>query len=1106
MSATSVGQIGLDLVVNRGSFDAQMKGIKGVAKKAGLALAAAFSVKKLTDFSKSCIELGSNLEEVQNVVDVTFQSMSGKIDKFAKSAAGNFGLSETMAKKYAGTFGAMAKSFGFSEKAAYDMSTALTGLAGDVASFYNISQDEAYTKLKSVFTGETETLKELGVVMTQNALDAYAMANGYGKTTQAMSEAEKVSLRFAFVQSQLTAAAGDFARTSGSWANQVRVLTLQFEQFKASIGQGLINVFTPVIQVVNILIGRLVTLANAFSAFTGSFGKFLSSGGKISDTSNKLSNTAQSLAKNISSAGKSATTFGNTASKASKKAGNAAEKAAKKTRTLMGFDQINKLSDNSSVKSPGSSGGGGGGSGGSGIGATAPDVPSVTGDNEKKIKPLPKIYHNLAKSILRFKAACNDLGNVLKAGLKWGYENVLKPLGKWTISKFLPKLIDVFSAAIRVLTSVIKALAPLGKWLWEKFLSKLAKFAGDAIIGFLSLLEKGLNKLSAWINKHQTAVQNIAIAIGSFFVAFKAVSLVTKAISVISKISGAFSAFFKVVKFLGGPLKAITSIFKNLPLIISCIASPVGIAVVAVGALITAGVLLYKNWDKVKKFAKTAWDKVSTIVKSAVSSIVKMLNKIIGFIKNNWKQLLLLLVNPFAGGFALLYKHNKKFRKSVDKFVKSIIKKVGEIAKGIAKKTSEIIKNVKSIPDKVKKLFKGKIDGVEEWFNGIKEAFTNALSNLGDSIPDLSDIKDAISEKIGEVKASIEIPLSLIKNGWTTINEFVGDKVDVLVSRVKNWKESFNDWIQAKADAVISRVKNWKESFDEWIHAKADAVISRVKNWKNSFDKWIGARANALISRVKNWRDSFKKWMFGNNDGKISALIERVKKWKSTFKEWISGNKKGIISVGISLFKSGWKSLSDWIGKMVKVGVNIFKKATGGVYKNGRWSPVQQFASGGKPNMGQMFIAREAGPELVGTLGGHTAVMNNDQIVASVASGVAKATSASMIKVAQSLYSAISSLKVNTNIPQAVANAAPKLKNIGTAGNDTVSASDVLEIIRGTKPVNKDDEIIALLKEIIALLGNLGGPIYLDGKLITDVVVKRINAQSRATGKPVIII
>ena len=251
VSATSVGKIGLDLVVNSSGFNRQMSGISGIAKKAGVALAAAFSVKAIINFSKECIKLGSDLDEVQNVVDVTFPSMTAQVDKFAKSAATSFGLSETMAKKYTGTYGAMSKAFGFTEKQAYLMSTTLTGLAGDVASFYNISQDEAYTKLKSVFSGETETLKDLGVVMTQSALDAYALANGFGKTTSAMSEAEKVALRYKFVQEKLSAANGDFARTSDSWANQVRLLKLQVESIMATIGQGLINLLTPVIKVIN---------------------------------------------------------------------------------------------------------------------------------------------------------------------------------------------------------------------------------------------------------------------------------------------------------------------------------------------------------------------------------------------------------------------------------------------------------------------------------------------------------------------------------------------------------------------------------------------------------------------------------------------------------------------------------------------------------------------------------------------------------------------------------------------------------------------------------------------------------------------------------------
>ena len=343
MAADSVGQIGLDLVVNQNQFKQQMAGIQGLAKKAGAALAAAFAVKKIIDFGAQCIELGSDLAEVQNVVDVTFPRMSKQVDDFAKNAITSFGLSETMAKRFTGTFGAMAKAFGFGEQAAYEMSTTLTGLAGDVASFYNISQDEAYTKLKSVFTGETETLKDLGIVMTQSALDSYALANGYGKVTAKMSEAEKVALRYKFVQDQLSTASGDFIRTADGWANQVRVLKLQFDSLKATIGQGLINVLTPVIQVINRIISKLMSLANAFKAFTEMVtGK--KGGGGASAATAGMDAMAQSADKAGAAAGG---------------AGGAAKKAAKDMKSVStGIDELNIINPDADS-----------GGGGSGVGA-----------------------------------------------------------------------------------------------------------------------------------------------------------------------------------------------------------------------------------------------------------------------------------------------------------------------------------------------------------------------------------------------------------------------------------------------------------------------------------------------------------------------------------------------------------------------------------------------------------------------------------------------------------------------------------------------------------------------------------------------------------------
>lgn len=205
----------------------------------------------IVEFGKESLELASDLQEVQNVVDVTFKTMSDQVNDFARNAIKSAGMSETMAKQYVGTFGAMADSFGFTEQEAYDMATSLTQLTGDVASFYNLDHDEANTKLKAVFTGETEALKELGVVMTQTALDQFALEQGFDKTTSEMTEQEKVSLRYKFVMDKLSGASGDFVRTQDSWANQTRILSEQWAAFQTQIGTGLLEIFTPFVVFLN---------------------------------------------------------------------------------------------------------------------------------------------------------------------------------------------------------------------------------------------------------------------------------------------------------------------------------------------------------------------------------------------------------------------------------------------------------------------------------------------------------------------------------------------------------------------------------------------------------------------------------------------------------------------------------------------------------------------------------------------------------------------------------------------------------------------------------------------------------------------------------------
>jgi len=143
----------------------------------------------------------------------------------------------------------MGTSMGLTTSEAAKMSTELVGLAGDLASFKNIGLDQAQTALKAIFTGETESLKNLGVVMTQTNLDAFALANGFGKTTKEMTESEKVMLRYQYVMEATKNAQGDFAKNAGdSLAVNLTIAKESAKELAASFGEQLIPVIVPLIQ------------------------------------------------------------------------------------------------------------------------------------------------------------------------------------------------------------------------------------------------------------------------------------------------------------------------------------------------------------------------------------------------------------------------------------------------------------------------------------------------------------------------------------------------------------------------------------------------------------------------------------------------------------------------------------------------------------------------------------------------------------------------------------------------------------------------------------------------------------------------------------------
>lgn len=455
-SDNSVGQVDLDLNLNQHGFDRQLSNIQNIAGNVGKVLGKAFAVGSLIAFAKSCLELGSDLNEVQNVVDVTFGSMSENVNQWAKDAMTSFGLSEKCAKDYVGTLGTMAKSFGFSTEEAYKQATALAGLSADVASFYNLSTDDAYEKLKAVYTGETEGLKSLGVVMTQTSLDEFALAQGFGKTTAKMTEAEKVELRLAYVTQTLSGAAGDFARTSDGWANQTKVLSLRFDALKASLGQGLINVLTPALQLLNRLVEKLQAAAEMFRDFTAAV--FGDAGGD----SEAAADSAGALAANTQEA---------------------ATAAADYKKSVLGIDTLNKLSDNS-ANSAGSSGG---------ASLISADTAAESAENAENA------FDEIADRLRRMISGIKDyftrnFGGVFDSFLSGAKKNSSKTAGifsrMWdTVKRNVPNFADWFNGGF---TDLLRTSAEVGgkmfNGIWDSANLVFGDIADNVFPTFLSTL------------------------------------------------------------------------------------------------------------------------------------------------------------------------------------------------------------------------------------------------------------------------------------------------------------------------------------------------------------------------------------------------------------------------------------------------------------------------------------------------------------------------------------------------------------------------------------------------------------------------------------------
>lgn len=463
----------------------------------------ALIIRQLGLLSKQAINMASDLEEVQNVVDVSFGSMADQVEAFADTAVRSYGMSALTAKRMASTFMAMSNGMDIAQEAGKNMSLQLTALAGDMASFYNVGQDIAQTALNSIFTGETESLKKFGIVLTETNLEAFALSQGIKKSYQAMSQAEKVALRYNYVLNATKNAQGDFARTSGSWANQIRLLKEQWSQFLGILGKGLIQILTPMVKALNQMLASLISIGNAITKVFG---------GK---TTNNMSTTIKDSA---SSAGDLDTGLDD-----------ANESAKKLSRTIAGFDELNVLNPKEESNSS-DSGNTGSGTGAGNIADFKVDETQTEGVKtrlEQFVKDCQEILNKWQSTIPKLEInfdtekAINSLQNIGK--------NLLDTIAGWgsfiitigidiandlDIGRLGNDVLGLVEAFTELASSITKAVVPALENFYNVGLSPLVQAIGEVADSMITWATGIIKGWSDWFTTNKDNIAQFGTTLG----------------------------------------------------------------------------------------------------------------------------------------------------------------------------------------------------------------------------------------------------------------------------------------------------------------------------------------------------------------------------------------------------------------------------------------------------------------------------------------------------------------------------------------------------------------------------------------------------------------
>ena len=996
----------------------------------------------------SAIGESNDYTENMNLFTVAMGEYATEAKEYADTVSNAMGIDTSEWVRAQGVFMTMATGFGVAGDRAAIMSKNLTQLGYDLSSFYNIDVENAMQKLKSGLAGELEPLRAIGYDLSQAKLEATALELGIDKTVSSMTQAEKAQLRYYAIMTQVTTAQGDMARTLDDPANQIRVLKAELNMAAREIG----NVFIPALNaVLPYAIALMRVIGNLASSIAGLVGY---EAPDLSESTSKVVENTDAMQENLEDAQKEAKKLKsymlgfdelnvinpNEGSVSEDALGSGFEfelpeydfmsglveskvsKIVDDMKEWLGLtEDINSWADLLSTNfgnilvSVGLIG----------VGITSWKIASVVKDTKK----LSTVVKGLKNTLSLMSIALKSMGiaaviGAATAGAIWLFNNtedtitkigavvsaaslsvgailaftgINLPLGialmaagaismGTAIALNTNKLSDEVKGVIAIISGAVSvALLAVGAILAFTGVNiplGIALMGGGALVMGTAIIPRW-NELSDSVKNTlsiiMAAVGGAALAIGAIL-AFTGVGIplgiglmLVGAASLGTSIALNWNA---IVDALRGPVGLVTGIISGALLALGAIllftgvGIPLGIGLMLAGAA-GLGTVVALNWNYLTDKVREVWN-----------GIVAICSQIGGWFNDN-------VITPVVEFFRGLWE-------SVSGFFVSLWNGIVGVWNTVATWFNTYV--IQPIVN----LFEGVVLRISQFFEGcwlIIQAVwlvTSTWFNENVITPIVNFFKalwEAVSGFFTQLWSDIVAIWNVVAN-W--FNETVIQPVVGVFNVCK-------DAIQQAFTAAWTFVTTKWNQFTTWVN---ETIIQPVVNNFNFCKDAIVSAFQAAWDWIKEKWSTLGKWFKISVINPVKQVFEEACEAIGVFFSYLwLGIRRGAASAFNGLI-GGIESLINWIirainrliggfDKIVQWAANVLGADWGGMsliteITLGRID-VPMYAEGGFPEQGQMFIAREAGAEMVGNIGRRTAVANNDQIVSGIAGGVAQA-------------------------------------------------------------------------------------------------------------------